>query len=85
MNEHTHCHDLLSSLSEYVDGSLPAEFCNELERHLRDCQKCRIVVNTLKKTVELYQDTAGDAPMPEAVRQRLFACLDLNDFISKEK
>lgn len=83
-HEHTHCHDLLNSLSDYVDGTLQAELCQEIERHLRDCNKCRVVVNTLKKTVELYHDAADDAPMPDEVRKRLFARLELKDFIAKE-
>jgi anti-sigma factor RsiW len=78
-----HCHDLLSSLSEYVDGNLQAELCQEIERHLHDCNKCRVVVNTLKKTVELYQDVAVDVAMPDEVRQRLFVRLELKDFIAK--
>ena len=86
-NEHNHtsgnCHDLLASLSEYVDGSLQAELCQEIERHLHDCNKCRVVVNTLKKTVELYHDTAEDGGMPDEVRRRLFVRLELKDFIAK--
>lgn len=85
MNEHDHCHDLLSSLSEYVDGELRADLCLEIERHLRDCNKCRVVVNTLKKTVELYHDSADGSSMPDEVRKRLFVRLELKDFISKEE
>lgn len=77
------CHELLAGLSEYVDGSLQAELCQEIERHLRECNKCRVVVNTLKKTVELYQDTAEDCDMPDEVRRRLFARLELKDYIAK--
>jgi anti-sigma factor (TIGR02949 family) len=84
-HEHGNCHELISSLSEYVDGSLQAEICQEIERHLRECHKCRVVVNTLKKTVELYQETADDAAMPEAVRERLFKRLELKDYILKDK
>ena len=79
-HEHTHCQDLLSSLSEYVDGSLGPELCSELERHMRGCQRCRVVVDTLKKTVELYHDCADEEPLPEEVRSRLFVKLDLQDF-----
>jgi anti-sigma factor RsiW len=85
MSKHSHCHDLISSLSDYVDGTLQAELCEELDRHLRDCDKCRVVVNTLKKTVELYQETAVDTTIPDAVRQRLFASLNLDDFVIKRE
>lgn len=81
---HGNCHELLSSLSEYVDGSLQAELCSEIERHLRDCNRCRVVVNTLKKTVELYHDTVEDETMPDEVRQRLFMRLELKDYIGRK-
>jgi anti-sigma factor RsiW len=79
--EHKHCQDLLLSLGEYVDGTLSQDLCSILERHLKDCQRCRIVLNTLKKTVELYQETAEDATMPDEVRQRLYQKLNLDDYL----
>lgn len=84
VHEHTHCHELLATLSEYVDGELGAELCVELERHLRGCQRCRVVVDTLKKTVELYHDCADEDPLPADVRSRLFMRLNLEDFCNDE-
>ena len=49
--EEKHCKSLLGSLSDYVDGTAQEEICRELEEHLSDCENCRIVVDTLKKTV----------------------------------
>ena len=85
MSEHEHSHEtcksLLSSLGDYVDGSLSDDLCAELERHMKDCDRCQVVVNTMKKTIELYQETAEENKLPPDVRQRLFACLNLEDFI----
>lgn len=75
------CRHLLGLLSEYVDGSLEEKLCNELERHLADCQDCRVVVDTLHKTVYLYHQYASQAQVPEDVRQRLFRRLHLDDII----
>lgn len=80
-HDHEICKQLLSSLGEYVDGTLSSDLCSTLERHLKDCHRCRVVVNTLKKTVELYHETSENAEMPEAVRQRLFLKLDLEDYL----
>jgi len=82
--EHSHCHDFLSSLSEYVDGDLSPELCAELERHICECQHCRIVVDTMRKTVELYQDLPEDSVLPSEIRSRLYARLDLEDFRKNE-
>lgn len=84
--EHEHCHHLLGSLSEFVDGSLENELCAEIERHLADCENCRIVVDTLQRTITLYHIAAQEtATIPEDVRQRLFLRLDLEDFIEGRK
>lgn len=80
-DEHENCRQLLSSLGEYVDGTLSSELCAEIDRHMKDCQRCRIVINTMKKTVELYQETGEEIQLPEAVRERLFLRLNLEDYL----
>jgi anti-sigma factor (TIGR02949 family) len=75
------CHHLLSELSEYVDGELNQDLCAELERHLEGCEDCRIVVDTLKKTVYLIHANNEREPVPADVRERLYKCLDLNEFL----
>jgi len=74
------CKSLLGSLSDYVDGTARDELCLELERHLADCEDCRIVVDTLKKTVYLYHSNT-DTNLPVTVRERLFKRLNLDDFL----
>ena len=90
-HNHPHKHDedcrhLLESLSDYVDGDLEAALCDEIERHLDDCEDCKIVIDTLEKTVYLYHQTAITPPvsMPEDVKERLFKRLDLEDFLNPE-
>jgi hypothetical protein len=80
MTEHENCKHLLRSLSEYVDGALEGTLCAEIERHPADCEDCRIVVDTLTKTVYLYHQTAAQVTVPQDVRQRLFRSLDLDDY-----
>jgi anti-sigma factor RsiW len=79
MTEHRDCKDLLGQLSAYLDGELEAALCDEIERHMADCENCRIVVNTLEKTVAFYR--AMPAPeMPAEVAERLFQKLKLADY-----
>jgi anti-sigma factor (TIGR02949 family) len=75
------CKDLLSSISAYVDGDLAGELCAELEQHLAGCENCRIVVDTLQKTVYLVHANNAEADLPENVRQRLYRCLDLDEYL----
>jgi len=81
MHRHEDCRQLLGSLSEFVDGELQQELCDEIESHMDDCENCRIVVDTLRKTISLYQTTSDPATVPEDVRQRLFHRLDLDEFL----
>jgi len=84
MNDHLHevkCSNLLGDLSEYIDGHLQQEMCAQIEEHMKTCENCRIVVNTLKKTVELYEKCSETSELPEEVRERLFAKLELKDYV----
>ena len=81
--DHEACQLLLDSLSDYVDGELQTELCAQLERHLESCQNCKIVVDSLRKTVYLYQVTTDEPAVPDEVRQRLYHCLNLDDFLEK--
>ncbi len=56
---------------------MEAELCAEIEQHVAECDNCRIVVDTLKRTVTLYHDH-GHEPLPDEVKLRLLAALDLN-------
>ncbi len=80
--EHENCHDLLASLSDYIDGDLTPGLCAEIEKHMAGCQKCRIVVDTLRKTVYLYQEVQEPAELPTNVRERLYRRLELDEFLS---
>jgi anti-sigma factor RsiW len=82
VGKYPECRQLLASLSDYVDGDLEEELCAEIERHMTDCDNCKIVVDTLRKTVSLYRTTSSDTGLPEETRQRLYHRLDLDEFLN---
>ncbi len=49
------CKEMLEKLSEYIDGDLDPKLCEDLEKHMTDCNPCLIFVNTLKKTISLFK------------------------------
>ena len=77
------CQRLLGQLSDYVDGELEQTMCEEIEHHLADCQNCRVVVDTLSKTVALYR-TQGQTPVPGEVEERLYKVLNLESLIGPD-
>ncbi len=70
------CSDTLGTLSEYLDGELDEQFCAEIERHMAECGNCRIMVDTLRKTIVLYRDY-GHEDVPADAKDRLYAVLGL--------
>lgn len=76
MPEHTHCEDMLGVLSEYVDGEIDAGLCAEIDRHLAECGNCRIMVDTLRKTIILYREY-GHEDVPVEAKDRLYKVLNL--------
>jgi anti-sigma factor RsiW len=78
------CRTLLGFLSEYIDGDLREDLCQEIERHTAECQDCRIVVDTLRKTISLYHASASEpCDIPDTTRAHLFKILDLEDYLKQ--
>ncbi len=68
------CQSAIGEISNYLDGNLDEGLKRVLEEHLRGCQHCKAVVDTTRKTIELYCD-GKLFPLPDAVRDRLHAAL----------
>lgn len=77
-NDIARCQELLGRLNAFVDGELAAELCHDLGRHLAGCADCRVVCDTLAKTIALYH-TLDEAPaaLPADVEARLLHRLNL--------
>ena len=79
---HSNCKSLLGSLSDYVDGELGTELCREIEKHIAECEDCRIVVDTTRKTIDLvHVSNYPQTGLPDDVRDRLFKRLNLADYL----
>jgi anti-sigma factor RsiW len=75
------CKRIFALLSDYLDGTLPARDCRELERHLEGCKPCIVFLESLKTTVEgcrrYGQNEKRNLPpkLPRELRARLLASL----------
>ncbi len=81
MHDETTCRRLLGSLSEYIDGELNECLCEEIEKHLAECENCQIVVDTMRKTIDLVQICCEPETVPDEVRKRLYKRLNLEDYL----
>ncbi len=64
------CNDFLKELSDYLDGRITEDLKTELDEHLHWCHECHVVMNTTKKTIEIYRDNQI-YELPTGLRTRL--------------
>ena len=50
------CEELLKVLNEYVDGTVDPTICEEFEQHMAGCTPCEVVVDNIRKTIQLYKE-----------------------------
>jgi predicted anti-sigma-YlaC factor YlaD len=64
----------LEQLSDYLDSDVREELCRAIEEHLTHCRDCRIEVDTVRRTIVLYQ-ADREVPIPAPVMSSLEAAL----------
>ncbi len=68
------CQELLRMLNDYVDGDVDPALCEEFEGHLQGCNPCKVVVDTVRKTISIYKDEEV-IELPVEFRDRLHCAL----------
>ena len=64
------CDELLRQLTEYEDGVLPDDVCDELQRHLAGCPSCQSLKGDLEALARICT-SCTPTRMPDDVRRRL--------------
>jgi hypothetical protein len=75
------CRQVLANLSDYVDEDVSERLRRALEEHIARCRRCRVLVDTTRKTLKITID-AEPFEVPPEVSLRLYA--RLNDFMLRE-
>lgn len=69
------CKQFLQELNDYLDPSTdPAMKCH-LEKHVNECPNCFVIVDTTKKTLQVYKGLEPQT-IPEDVKARLWKALE---------
>ncbi|MGA9062953.1 MAG: zf-HC2 domain-containing protein [Terracidiphilus sp.] len=68
------CTEFLQVLDDVIDESIAAETRSEIEVHLRKCGHCEVVLNTTRKTIEIYR-SHEIYELPTEVSERLHATI----------
>ena len=73
------CQEILEKIGDYIDRDIDPSLCEEIEKHIENCEPCVAFINTLKKTVELFGQTTQAPPgIPEPVSANLKSYLKEN-------
>ncbi len=46
-----HCRNLFAALSDYIDGMIDDAVCEEMDRHIHDCEPCQAFLSSLQQAV----------------------------------
>ncbi len=66
------CTEFLAILDDVIDQSIAADTRTEIETHLKKCGHCEVVLNTTRKTIEIYR-CHEIYELPTDVSERLHA------------
>ncbi len=69
------CKQFLQELNDYLDPSIDPETKRHLESHVAACPNCFVVVNTTKKTIQVYKGMEPQS-VPEDLKSRLLAAVE---------
>jgi hypothetical protein len=68
------CDELITYLSEYIDNELEADLLEEARLHLATCHNCQVVLESTRKTIQLYHE-ADFCCIPAERRAEIFSRL----------
>jgi anti-sigma factor RsiW len=79
------CPDVQGLTGNYIDGELPEEMCDRIQRHLLRCSECRSEIETLRMAVEVLKSThSRPAAGEEFVRSALETLQGELEIVSRE-
>ena len=65
------CRKLLSEISNYLDEDVDPAVRQELEEHMAKCPDCWVVIDTTRKTIQIYRGCCEPYPIPQNLHDRL--------------
>ncbi len=65
------CRDVQGLSGNYLDGELPEEMCDRVQRHLLRCGGCREEIETLRMAVDVLKAAHAAPVLGEELIQRM--------------
>jgi anti-sigma factor RsiW len=68
------CTDFLAKLTDYFDGQIDPALMAEVKEHIGSCHHCEVVVDTTRKTIDVYRGNQV-YELPEDIAARMRAAV----------
>ncbi len=68
------CKEFLAHLDDLIDGTVSTEMRAELQTHIGQCGHCEVILNTTRKTIEIYR-SHEIYDLPAGLSERLHAAI----------
>jgi anti-sigma factor RsiW len=69
-HDHRKCMEFCARFSDYIDQEMDPEELREIEAHVSECPSCFSCVQSIRQTIVLCKQTAGQ-PVPVVFSRRL--------------
>ena len=69
------CKEFLQELNDYLDETVDVELRHKLELHITECPNCFVILDTTKKTIQVYKELQPQA-LPAEVQERLLKAVE---------
>lgn len=70
VHDHKKCILIFKRLSEYIDNELDEKTYEEMRIHIKECVKCEVCLETLRRTMDLCRNMKMQR-VPQKLRKRL--------------
>ena len=68
------CKDFLNGLNDFLDQTADPETQAHLTKHVNECPNCWVVLDTTKRTIQVYRGQ-DPQPIPSEIHERLMVAV----------
>jgi anti-sigma factor RsiW len=69
------CKEFLQELNDYLDETGDLELRRRIEAHITQCPNCFVILDTTKKTIQVYKGVLAQT-LPQDVHARLLKAVE---------
>ena len=69
------CKEFLQELNDYLDEVADVQLRQRIEAHITECPNCFVILDTTKKTIQVYKGMQQQV-LPEDVQSRLLKAVE---------